>query len=127
MRKFSVTFTGIKLRKSCKMWKEKSDMYDKLFPPAKFTLPNGKVVYQKRSRAPLIILLVIIGIFLSIHFTHFSFQMLVSRWREFFVIIGDMIPPNWSHFSNILQPLVDTIKMSILGSVMGSIVAVPAA
>lgn len=56
-----------------------------------------------------------------------SFQMLVSRWREFFVIIGDMIPPNWSHFSNILQPLVDTIKMSILGSVMGSIVAVPAA
>lgn len=102
-------------------------MYDKLFPPAKFTLPNGKVVYQKRSRAPLIILLVIMGIFLSIHFTHFSFQMLMSRWREFFVIIGDMIPPNWSHFSNILQPLVDTIKMSILGSVLGSIVAVPAA
>lgn len=102
-------------------------MYDRIFPPAKFTLPNGKTVYQKRSKTPLIIILVLVGIYISVQFTGFSLQMLIKRWDQFFVIIGDMIPPKWSHFSVIWQPLIDTIKMSLLGSILGSAVAVPAA
>lgn len=102
-------------------------MYDKLFPPAKYTLPNGKTVYQNRSRAPFVILLVLLGTAASVYFTGFSLQVLFDRWQEFFVIIGEMIPPNWVHTANIWQPLFDTIKMSLLGSITGSLVAVPAA
>ena len=102
-------------------------MYDKIFPPVKLTLANGKSVYQKRSRMPLIIILILLGTYVSINLTGFSFQVLFNRWQEFFVIIGDMIPPNWSHMENIWQPLLDTIKMSLLGSILGSIVAIPAA
>lgn len=102
-------------------------MYDKIFPPVKYTLPNGKTIYQKRSRAPFVIILLLLGTILSVYFTGFSFKVLLNRWQEFFVIISEMIPPDWSHIPNIWQPLLDTIKMSLLGSILGSIVAIPAA
>lgn len=102
-------------------------MYDKIFPPAKISLPNGKIVYEKRSRTPLILVLLIIATIISVQFTNFDLNMLLKRWTEFFVIIGQMIPPNWEYLSSIWQPLLDTIKMSLLGSILGSIAAVPAA
>lgn len=38
-----------------------------------------------------------------------------------------MIPPNWGYAKNIWQPMIDTIQMSLLGSVLGAIVAIPIA
>lgn len=102
-------------------------MYDKIFPPAKISLPNGKVVYEKRSRIPLILVLLVVATIISVQFTNFDINMLLKRWTEFFVIIGQMIPPNWEYLSSIWQPLLDTIKMSLLGSILGSIAAVPVA
>ena len=102
-------------------------MYDKIIPPSKITLPNGKVVHEKKSRTPIIILLLIIATIISVRFTNFEMSVLVSRISEFFVIIDQMIPPKWEYIDFIWQPLMDTIKMSLLGSILGSIAAVPAA
>lgn len=102
-------------------------MYDKIFPPKKIVLASGSVVKEKRSRTPITLVLVIVGSILSFRFTNFDFQQLMSRWYEFFVIIGDMIPPKWEYFPSLWQPLLDTIKMSILGSFLGAVVAVPVA
>lgn len=102
-------------------------MYDKIFPPKKISLPNGKVVYAKRSRTPIILLLVLIGVYFSINLTGFSLSVLADRWNEFFVIILDMIPPEWDYTPHIWKPLLDTIKMSLLGSVLGSVTAIPIA
>ncbi|MCM3741850.1 phosphonate ABC transporter, permease protein PhnE [Oceanobacillus luteolus] len=102
-------------------------MYDKIFPPKKLVLPNGKLVFEKRSRTPFIFALILIAIYLSIKFTGFGFGVLITRWKEFFYIIQEMIPPDWSHMSTIWQPLIDTIKMSLLGSILGSLGAIPVA
>lgn len=102
-------------------------MYDKIFPPKKMTLANGKVVLEKRSRTPIILLLIFVALYCSIQFTGFDLQVILDRWQEFFFIIQEMIPPNWGHLSHIWQPLTDTIKMSLLGSILGSICAVPVA
>jgi phosphonate transport system permease protein len=102
-------------------------MYDKLFPPQKLVLPSGQVVYEKRSQTPLIILLLIIAIALAVEFTNFSLNVLFTRIHQFFIIIADMIPPNWSYFSQIWSPLMDTLKMSLLGSILGSLCALPVA
>ena len=102
-------------------------MYDKIFPPAEITLPNGKVVYERKSRTPLILVLLVIATIISVRFTNFDLNTLLKRWNEFFVIIGQMIPPKWDYLSHVWQPLLDTIKMSLLGSILGSIAAVPAA
>lgn len=102
-------------------------MYDKLFPPKKMLLPSGKVVLQKRSRTPFVLLILIIATILSIKFTGFSFSILFARINQFFVIIDQMITPNWSSFKDIWHPLMDTIKMSLLGSIIGAMIALPIA
>ena len=102
-------------------------MYDKIFPPKKISLPNGKVVLEKRSRTPLILVLLLIAAYFSVKFTGFNMSQLIDRWDEFFVIIFDMIPPQWDYTSHIWEPLLDTIKMSLLGSVLGSLIAIPIA
>ncbi|MBS3681876.1 phosphonate ABC transporter, permease protein PhnE [Ornithinibacillus massiliensis] len=102
-------------------------MYDKIFPPKSLTLPNGKIVKEKRSRTPIVIVFLMIALFFSIKYTGFDINMLVNRWREFFVIVSEMIPPKWEYVSHIWRPLLDTIKMSLLGSMIGSLVAVPVA
>ncbi|RKQ29965.1 phosphonate ABC transporter, permease protein PhnE [Oceanobacillus halophilus] len=102
-------------------------MYDKIFPPSKISLPNGKTVHEKRSRTPIVLVLVLLATIVSVRFTNFDLEVLFTRWKEFFVIIGEMIPPKWDYLDHIWKPLMDTIKMSLLGSMVGSLAAIPAA
>ncbi|MFC3040430.1 phosphonate ABC transporter, permease protein PhnE [Virgibacillus xinjiangensis] len=102
-------------------------MYDRVLPPREISLPNGKTVQEKRSRTPLILLLVVLATIVSVRFTGFDMGVLLARWNEFFVITGQMLPPEWGYLEHIWKPLMDTIKMSLLGSILGSAVAVPAA
>lgn len=91
-------------------------LYDKIFPPRTITLENGKTVQQPVSRMPLIIVLVLICCAVSVKVTGFNFATLAKRGEQFFVILGDMFPPNWKYSSQVWGPLFDTIKMSLLGS-----------
>ena len=100
-------------------------IYDKIFPPKLLTLPNGKQVSKPRSRAPLAAVILVAMTILSVEVTGFDMGILVSRIKEFFVILGEMIPPEWDYMPQIWQPLFDTIKMSLLGSFIGSILVVP--
>jgi len=102
-------------------------MFNKIFPPKEITLSNGKVVHQQRSQVPLIMLFLIVSIALSAQFTGFSFEVLVRRIHQFFIIIRQMIPPDWSSFPSVWDPLLDTIKMSLLGSMLGAFIALPVA
>ncbi|MBZ6527022.1 phosphonate ABC transporter, permease protein PhnE [Aerococcaceae bacterium DSM 111021] len=98
-----------------------------MFKPKEITLSNGKSVYQKATRVPLIILLLLIFTFIALRVTETELSVLAERGEQFFVILGQMIPPNWKYSSNIWRPMIDTIQMSLLGSVLGAIVAIPIA
>ena len=100
-------------------------LYDRIFPPKTLTLPNGKQIKKPRSRAPLILLIFAAMTAVSVEVTGFDMAVLVSRIKEFFVILGDMIPPRWDYMPQIWKPLFDTIKMSLLGSFIGSVLVVP--
>jgi len=102
-------------------------MLNKLFPPKKITLPNGKIVLQNRSFIPFIVLFLVLCTLLSANFTGFSFKVLIDRIDEFFIIVKAMIPPNWGYISKVWRPLLDTIKMSLLGSLLGALLALPIA
>ena len=95
-------------------------LYDRLFKPRRYTLPNGTVVEEKRSRAPLVILIVVALGALSVHITGFNFAVLVKKGSKFFDILTAMFPPNTGYLAKIWQPLWDTIKMSFLGSFVGA-------
>ncbi len=100
-------------------------IYDKIFPPKTFILSNGRQIKKPRSRAPLAALTLLALTILSVKVTGFDMGVLISRIREFFVILDDMIPPAWEYMPQIWQPLFDTIKMSLLGSFIGSVLVVP--
>ena len=97
----------------------------RLFKPRRYTLPNGTVVEEKRSRAPLVILIVLALGALSVHITGFDFAVLVKKGGKFFDILTAMFPPNTGYLAKIWQPLWDTVKMSFLGSFVGAVLAIP--
>lgn len=102
-------------------------MRKNLFSPKTIELPNGKMVVEKRSLTPLFLIAFIVLSYLSIRVTDFDLQVLVKRIPQFFVILNDMIPPTWAYTPKLWDPLIATIKMSLFGSVLGAVVALPLA
>ena len=100
-------------------------LYDRIFKPHVYTLADGAAVEEKRSRAPLILLVLIALTVLSVRITGFDLAVLVKKGSKFFDILKAMFPPNTAYLGKIWQPLWDTIKMSILGSFIGAVLAVP--
>lgn len=100
-------------------------LYDRLLKPRKITLPDGRVVEEKFSRVPLVLAIIIILTAVSVRVTGFRFSVLLSRGKNFFDILGSMYPPNIHYLGKIWVPLWDTIKMSLLGSFIGAVLAVP--
>lgn len=98
-----------------------------MFKRKPITLSNGKQVIPKRTLVPLYILLVVLFSILSIRVTNFSLATLVARGQQFNVILGQLFDVKWSYIHKVFQPLLETIKMSLLGSLLGSIVALPLA
>ena len=109
----SIKVTVFQIPRRLKM--NKVSLFDKLFKPELITLDNGHTVYRKRSRMPLILLITFIVIFASIQLTGFNLILIIERApKQLGAILG-----------KIFGPLIDTIKMSLLGTIIGCILALP--
>lgn len=98
-----------------------------LWKGKEITLSNGKVVNQKPSFVPLIVLILVVFTIISMRVTGFNLTAILTRGNQFFVILKGMFPPDLSFLNRVWNPLFDTIKMSLLGSLTGAIVSVPLA
>lgn len=105
----------------------KSSLYDRIFRPRVYTLPDGSVSQERASRAPLVLLLLLVAVLISVKVTGFSFSVLAKNGSKFFTILVAMVPPKWDYLGSIWGPLFDTIKMSLLGSFIGAVLCVPCA
>ena len=101
--------------------------FDKIFPPELITIPNGHSVLRRRSRAPLILLLLLVAIYLSLKMTGFDMKLIITRFDKLLDLFVKLFHPKWEFFNKVVGPLVDTIKMSILGTVIGCLLALPIA
>ena len=99
--------------------------FDKIFKPQVITLANGHSTIRRRSRAPLIVLLLAVMIVLSLRMTGFSLAVVVTKFDKLLDLFVKLFHPKWSFFEKVTRPLVDTIKMSILGTVIGCLLALP--
>lgn len=105
----------------------KETLYDKIFKPQKITLQNGHSVMRRRSRAPLILLLLAVAIVLSLKMTGFDMGLVIKKFGKMLDLMQKIWQPDWSFFPKVLSPLFDTIEMSILGTVIGCALALPVA
>ena len=102
------------------------NIFDTVFPKEKITLDNGKVVFRPRSKTPLITIIVIFLMYISVKVTGFNFEVF-KNFGNFFNILKGMIPPDFSYSKEVITPLFDTIKMSLMGSFLGALVSLPIA
>ena len=105
----------------------KETFYDKIFKPQVITLENGHTVRRRRSRTPVILLALALAIAWALHMTGFSLATIVNRFPKLMDLMKKLFQPDWSFFPKVIGPLVDTIKMSILGTVIGCACALPVA
>ncbi len=99
--------------------------FDKIFKPQVITLPNGHSTIRRRSRAPIIVALVLLAIVLSLRMTGFDLSIVVKKFDKLLDLMVKLFHPKWSFFGKVVRPLIDTIKMSILGTVIGCLLALP--
>jgi len=97
----------------------------RIFVPDKLTLSNGKVVKPPLPMMPYIVIALFVVGWISVVVTGFEISTIIKRGEQFFVILKAMFPPDWSYMENVRGPLFDTIKMSFLGSFVGSVLAIP--
>ena len=105
----------------------KLTLFDRIFKPQVVTVPSGHTVLRRRSRTPLILLLLFVAILLSLRMTGFDMKIIITRFDKLLDLFVKLFHPKWSFFEKVVGPLVDTIKMSILGTVIGCLLALPVA
>ena len=101
--------------------------FDRIFKPQIITLPNGHSTMRRRSRVPLILLLLLVAIYLSLRMTGFDLKLIITRFDKLLDLFVKLFHPKWEFFNKVIGPLVDTVKMSILGTVIGCLLALPVA
>ena len=103
----------------------KETFFDKIFRPEVITLANGHTVRRRRSRTPFIIAALVLVIFWALKMTEFDFMVIIERFTKMLDLLKKIFQPDWEFFPKVIGPLLDTIKMSILGTVIGCAVALP--
>ncbi|PRT03520.1 phosphonate ABC transporter, permease protein PhnE [Bacillus wiedmannii] len=56
-----------------------------------------------------------------------SFLKLVVGFPNMIDLLKEMVPPDWSYFQVITTAMLDTIRMAIIGTTLGAILAIPLA
>jgi len=98
--------------------------FDRIFPPKKMTVGDHSV-QKPRSRAWLITLVMVAIVWGSISMIHFDFTVFARNIHQFTVILAKIFNPKWTYFQKVIPPLMDTIKMSLMGTAIGSFAALP--
>ena len=105
----------------------KDSLFDRIFKPEVITLDNGHEVKRPKSKMPLIIICLVIVLAFSIRMTGFDLGIIVKRFAKLGVILGKIFHPDFSFLPKVIGPLIDTIKMSLLGTIIGCTLALPIA
>lgn len=103
----------------------KETFFDKIFKPEIITLENGHSVRRRKSRTPFVIGALVLVIYWALQMTDFDMMVIISRFDKMLDLLVKLFKPNWSFFPKVISPLLDTIKMSILGTVIGCAIALP--
>ena len=104
----------------------KPPLFDRIFKPEHIVLGNGHTVDRPKSRLPLILIILAVVIAISIKATGFSLATIIKRRSELTVILGQILTPNWKFIpERVIRPLIETIQMSITGTLAGCIIGLP--
>ncbi|TSB47002.1 phosphonate ABC transporter, permease protein PhnE [Alkalicoccobacillus porphyridii] len=94
------------------------------------TSPNQKPISyyrQKKTKQYLTVILFIAILYFSGLAVGFSFTDLQQGLPKMNDLLIQMVPPDWAYFTRITEPILETIRMAVLGTTFGAILALPLA
>jgi phosphonate transport system permease protein len=50
---------------------------------------------------------------------------ILAGFPSFFKLIGDLFPPNWAALPVLVEPLIQTLQMALVGTTQGAVLAIP--
>ena len=102
-----------------------------IFNPEPITTENNTVVLPPKPILPYILIGFTIVFFIAAWVTEFSLITLIARLFNFkygpVSYLKRFFPPAWDYWPKVVDPILETIQMSFLGSLIGSIFALPVA
>ncbi len=101
------------------------NLFKSIFLPDTFQLANGKIVKEKFNWTPYITIIVMILVVICAQITKLDIKVWLRNGKNFVQMINDMFPPNFGFFSTMLKPMIATIMMSLLGTLIAAVIALP--
>lgn len=80
-----------------------------------------------RTKHVLTTLLILLLLWGSAVQTEASLAELIDGFPNMMDLLREMFPPRWSYFDNIVDGMLETIRMALVGTTVGAIIAVPVA
>ncbi len=103
------------------------NFFKAIFGREEFDLSSGNKIKSPVNKIPFIVFILLIVGFIAVEVTGFKLGTITKNGHKFFTILSRMFPPDTNYVMNVKDPLIDTIKMSFLGSLIGSLLAFPVA
>lgn len=78
-----------------------------------------------RTKHLLTLVIILLLLWASAKQTDASFTELYEGFPNMLDLLKEMFPPRWSYFDNIVQGMLETIRMALIGTTIGAIIAIP--
>lgn len=103
----------------------------RIFVPEPVTTEMNTVVVPPKPILPYVLIVFVIVFYFAARATDFSLYTLISRLFNFkygpVSYLKRFFPPAWEYWPRVIDPILETIQMSFLGSLIGSVLALPVA
>jgi phosphonate transport system permease protein len=76
-------------------------------------------------KSTLAILVLAVLYFISYSGVKADFGELIAGWPNIVNLLAETWPPDWAYVQKIMEPMMQTLQMAILGTTFGSILAIP--
>ncbi len=102
-----------------------------IFSPRPIITKEGTSVLPPKPILPYILIALTLMTLIAVEVTNFSMIVLIQRVFNFQLgpwgIVKRFFPVNWSYWPYVVDPMLETIQMSFLGTFIGALLAFPAA
>ncbi|MBU0996465.1 MAG: phosphonate ABC transporter, permease protein PhnE [Firmicutes bacterium] len=114
-----------------KIWTKVKSFFKETFAPSPLVLSDGTISVPPKPIMPYILIGLVVVFYFAAQVTNFSLWVLITRFFNFqygpISYIKRFFPVDWSYMPKVVDPILETIQMSFLGSFLGSVMALPAA
>lgn len=70
-------------------------------------------------------ILIFLLLYSSAWVTEASWEELFTGWPQMQDLLMELIHPDWEYFKEIVDPMIETIRMAIIGTLFGAILSIP--